>query len=134
MFCRNCGNEIDENAAVCVKCGFEKGTGNKFCQNCGKEIEPGAAFCVNCGHVIENKIRIDPSLQKSKLTAGLLGLFLGGFGVHNFYLGYNGKGIAQIALTLLSCGPIGIIWGVVEGILIFCGKIDTDANGIPLSE
>ena len=134
MFCKNCGNEIDENAAVCVKCGFEKGTGNKFCQNCGKEIEPGAAFCVNCGHVIENKVQIDLSLQKSKLTAGLLGLFLGGFGVHNFYLGYNGKGIAQIALTLLSCGPIGIIWGVVEGILIFCGKIDTDANGIPLSE
>lgn len=134
MFCRNCGNEIDENAAVCVKCGFEKGTGNKFCQNCGKEIEPGAAFCVNCGHVIENKVRIDPSLQKSKLTAGLLGLFLGGLGVHNFYLGYNGKGIAQIALSFLSCGAIGWAWGIIEGILIFCGKIDTDANGIPLSE
>ena len=73
-------------------------------------------------------------MQKSKLTAGLLGIFLGGFGFHNFYLGYNGKGIAQIALTLLSCGSIGTIWGVIEGILILCGKIDTDANGIPLSE
>ena len=124
---------MDPNAAVCVKCGFEKGTGNKFCQNCGKAIEPGAAFCVNCGYSAVNSIKIDPSLQKSKLAAGLLGIFLGGFGIHNFYLGYTGKAIGQLVLTLLSCG-IGSIWGFIEGILILCGKIDRDANGFPLSE
>lgn len=133
MFCKNCGMGMDPNAAVCVKCGFEKGTGNKFCQNCGKAIEPGAAFCVNCGYSAVNSIKIDPSLQKSKLAAGLLGIFLGGFGIHNFYLGYTGKAIGQLVLTLLSCG-IGSIWGFIEGILILCGKIDRDANGFPLSE
>ena len=25
MFCRNCGSEMNENAAVCVKCGISKG-------------------------------------------------------------------------------------------------------------
>src|SRR5258707_374960 len=34
-------------------------------------------------------------LRKSKLVAGLLGIFLGGLGVHRFYLGYIGIGIAQ---------------------------------------
>ena len=27
MFCRNCGSEMNENAAVCVKCGISKGEG-----------------------------------------------------------------------------------------------------------
>lgn len=38
MFCKNCGKEIDANAAICVNCGFAKGTGEKFCANCGNEV------------------------------------------------------------------------------------------------
>mgnify|MGYP003413437755 FL=1 len=64
------------------------------------------------------------------MTAGLLGIFLGGWGVHNFYLGNTGKAIAQIVLTF--CFGIGYIWGLIEGIMILCGSIKTDANGIPL--
>ena len=40
--------------------------------------------------------------QKSKIVAGLLGLFLGTLGVHNFYLGYTGKAVAQLLLTLIG--------------------------------
>ena len=29
--------------------------------------------------------------QKSKVAAGLFGIFLGSFGVHNFYLGFTGS-------------------------------------------
>lgn len=68
---------------------------------------------------------------KSKIAAGLLGIFLGGFGIHNFYLGYTGKAVAQIVVTFLTCG-LGSIWGLVEGILILTGSINTDANGVPL--
>ena len=122
MFCKNCGAEIDPNAAICVKCGFQKGKGTKYCQNCGAEVTEGAAACMNCGFALQTAV----SGQKSKLVAGLLGIFLGGLGVHNFYLGYTGKAIAQI---LLSCIGIGEIWGLIEGILILVGKIDKDANG-----
>ncbi len=38
---------------------------------------------------------------KSSTTAGLLGLFLGPLGVHNFYLNQIGKGIAHLILTVL---------------------------------
>lgn len=72
--------------------------------------------------------------QKSKLTAGLLGIFLGGWGVHRFYLGDTKIGVIQIIVTLITCG-IGSVWGLVEGILILCGTyITTDANGNPLGE
>ena len=133
MFCKNCGNEMDQNAAVCVKCGYGKGKGNKFCQNCGSELEPNAQFCVKCGASVAPEQQINPLNQKSKIAAGLLGIFLGGFGIHNFYLGYTGKAIGQLVLTICSCG-IGGIWGFIEGILILCGNINTDANGVPLKD
>jgi TM2 domain-containing membrane protein YozV len=66
-------------------------------------------------------------------VAGLLGIFLGGFGVHRFYLGYVGIGIAQIAVTLVTCG-VGHIWGLIEGILILTGNINRDAQGRSLKE
>ena len=133
MFCKNCGNEMDQNAAVCVKCGYGKGKGNKFCPNCGSELEPNAQFCVKCGASVAPEQQINPLNQKSKIAAGLLGIFLGGFGIHNFYLGYTGKAIGQLVLTICSCG-IGGIWGFIEGILILCGNINTDANGVPLKD
>lgn len=69
--------------------------------------------------------------QKSKMAAGLLGIFLGAWGIHNFYLGFIKKAIIQIVVSLVTCG-IGGIWGFIEGIMILCGKINTDANGNPL--
>jgi TM2 domain-containing membrane protein YozV len=67
------------------------------------------------------------------MAAGLLGIFLGGFGVHRFYLGYVGIGIIQIIVTLLTCG-LGSIWGFIDGILILTGTINQDAQGQPLKE
>ncbi len=70
---------------------------------------------------------------KSRTTAGILGILLGGFGVHSFYLGKTGVGIAQIVVTLATCG-VGSLWGLVEGILILTRSpsYSTDAQGRPL--
>jgi TM2 domain-containing protein len=73
-----------------------------------------------------------PVSDKSKLVAGLLQLFLGTFGIGRFYLGYNGIAIAQLAVSLLTCG-IGAIWPFVDGILILVGKVQ-DPSGRPLRE
>jgi TM2 domain-containing membrane protein YozV len=74
----------------------------------------------------------DPN-AKSKMAAGLLGIFLGGWGVHRFYLGHVGIGIAQIAVTICTCG-VGAIWGLIEGIMVLTGNINTDAEGRPLRD
>ena len=132
MFCRNCGNEIDNLAAVCVKCGVAAGQGTQFCPNCGATTVPGAAVCTQCG-VALTQAATNLADQKSKLTAGLLGIFLGSLGIHNFYLGYTGKAIAQIVLSLCGFG-IGGIWGLIEGIMILCGSINKDAKGNPLKD
>lgn len=125
----------------------------KFCTNCGQQIEEGQTQCMNCGNVIgsgatqssnqqtNNQYNQQvPGGQKSKIAAGVLGILLGCFGVHNFYLGYTGKAVAQLLLTLVGwilcgLGPIAAgIWGLVEGIMILTGSINKDGNGMPLGE
>ena len=74
--------------------------------------------------------------QKSKVAAGILGILLGALGVHNFYLGYTGKGVAQLLISVLSFGflsPVSAIWGLVEGISYLTNDTKTDANGYLLS-
>ncbi|MBL71576.1 MAG: hypothetical protein CMB41_00185 [Euryarchaeota archaeon] len=69
---------------------------------------------------------------KQKLVAFLLAFFLGGFGVHNFYLGKTGMGVAQLILTITVVGAlVSLPWAFVQSIMIIMGKID-DANGNPL--
>lgn len=84
MYCRNCGHEMKEEEQVCLQCGAKKNVGNSYCSNCGEQVDGNASICVHCGTQFEQ-----PQEQKSKLVAGLLGIFLGGFGIHNFYLGYS---------------------------------------------
>ena len=88
-------------------------------------------------NVYQNPTAYGQVSYKSKTTAGVLGILLGSLGVHNFYLGYTGKGVAQLLLTVCTCGMgavISEIWGFVEGIMILTGSINTDGRGLPLKD
>ena len=71
---------------------------------------------------------------KQLLIGILLALFLGVFGAHNFYLGHNGRGIAQLLITVLTLGLGSIvtgIWALIELIMMATGSLH-DADGRPL--
>ena len=133
MFCKNCGSEIDPNAAVCVKCGFQKGTGNKYCPNCGVEVAEGQAVCVNCGVALKPVVAANGE-QKSKLVAVLLALFLGGIGVHDFYLGYTKYGVIKIILAVCTCGIGSSIWAIIDLVRLLTDSLNVDANGVELKK
>ena len=100
----------------------------KKCPSCGASIDLIATECKYCGEAIvveapqyqasqappvysSNGV---PIASKSKITAGLLGIFLGGIGAHKFYLGKIGMGI----LYLVFCWTyIPVIVGFIEGII-----------------
>lgn len=131
MYCKNCGAQMDSNAAICVQCGFAKGTGKKFCQNCGKEVAEGAAVCIACGCALATPVA--GGEQKSKLVAVLLAFFIGSIGIHDFYLGYTKNGIIKIILTCCT-GVGGSIWALIDFIRLLTGSLNTDANGVPLKK
>jgi TM2 domain-containing membrane protein YozV len=106
------------------------------CRSCGVNIGENVSYCPSCG--VRTGIGATPSYvnsdAKSRMVAALLALFLGGLGIHNFYLGYTGKAIAQLLLSVLGwlilVGPfISGIWAFIEAIQLFSGSITVDSNG-----
>ena len=129
MYCKNCGKPMDDVAAVCVNCGAPKMAGNNFCPNCGAQTAPGAAFCLSCG------VALNPQAAAAA-TGGLLAIFLGSLGIHNFYLGYNQRGVIQLLISILLswtfiAPTIVWVWAIIEAVKIFQGTLP-DANGNPL--
>lgn len=100
----------------------------KFCPNCGKEVNENAVMCVSCGCSLEkNNASVNTASgvsPKSRLVAFLLCTFLGGLGIHRFYVGKAGTGV----LWLLTAGCFGI-GAFVDWIVILCGTFK-DKDGL----
>lgn len=147
MYCRNCGRKIEDGFEYCDECEkklnevkeekkeevVEVVENNN--NNTSEESKETEVKSENTTNTTSNNA-VNPQ-AKSKVAAGIFAIVLGAFGVHNFYLGFNGKAVAQLLITVLSCGilsPISALWGVIEGILILTGSQNTDADGVELKE
>ncbi|WP_027849784.1 TM2 domain-containing protein [Marinospirillum minutulum] len=76
-----------------------KGADEKFCSDCGETIKAKAEICPKCGvrqSAVPGSLTATAPNGKSKVAAALLAFFLGGFGVHKFYLGQVGLGILYL--------------------------------------
>lgn len=123
------------------------------CPDCGHMVSTAAAACPSCGRpftqaALPNTLQLAPTPvqhvpavfvtpvyqpalvapPKSRGIYIVLALFLGGLGIHNFYAGYNGRGAAQLVITLVTGLSGGIflvaIWSFIE-----CFVVNTDAYG-----
>lgn len=65
-----------------------------FCPSCGNEVQNNAVVCVKCGCAMNGGAA--GQSDKEWLTTLLLCIFLGGLGVHRFYTGHTGIGIIQL--------------------------------------
>ena len=57
--------------------------------------------------------------------------------IHSFYLGNTSRGLMQLLISFLTCGVGAIvmeIWGILDGIKLLDGRINTDANGVFLKD
>ena len=83
-----------------------------------------------------------PVWHRSRVAAGLLGIFLGAFGLHRMYLGYWRRGLTMLAITViggfftfgLAALAMGL-WGFTEGLLVLSvrrGRFSHDARGAQL--
>ena len=67
---------------------------------------------------------VPTNVNSTKILCGIMGILLGGLGVHRFILGDVSGGIIRIVITLVTCG-LGSIIGLIEGI-IYLTKTDAE--------
>ncbi|WP_048127579.1 TM2 domain-containing protein [Methanosarcina lacustris] len=83
-------------------------TESKFCRECGAEIKENAEICPKCG------VRQKMISSKNKTVAGLLALFLGGIGIHKFYMN---KPLWGLIYILFCWTFIPSIAALIEGLM-----------------
>lgn len=116
MFCTQCGTNISDHAQFCGGCGRPQ-TGN------AAAVQPGAPapFGVQrppeqVTYVNTNNTYIQTQAPKSRITAAVLALLLGGIGVHKFYMGKILPGF----LYLVFCWTwIPLVVSFIEAIIYF---------------
>lgn len=132
-FCASCATTIHASAQSCPKCGAAQNVVTaegsttqqpllsemKYCVGCGKQVHKTSKSCPNCGAAISGH---PGGSTKSKTTAILLALFLGGFGAHKFYLNQPGLGVLYL---LFFWTWIPAIVALIE-IFIYASMSQTD--------
>jgi TM2 domain-containing membrane protein YozV len=72
--------------------------------------------------------RLDLSLARKKVPAGVLGILLGSLGIHKFVLGYTKQGVIMLLVSVLTLGfaaPLMGLIGLIEGI-VYLTKSDEE--------
>ena len=78
----------------------------KYCAQCGAQLVDEAVVCPKCGCAVAPVKTVDPNASpKSRLITLLLCIFVGGLGIHRFYVGKIGTGV----LWLLTAGCFGTL-------------------------
>jgi TM2 domain-containing membrane protein YozV len=138
MKCPKCGRETQDKTKFCGWCGANMS--NPF-QSKEKPIEPEVMDAKDVKSQSTNPTNNPAGANepKAKLVAGLLALFLGGLGIHNFYLGFTQRGLYQLLLStvgsIVLVGPIfAWVWAFIEAIQIFTGELKFDASGNKLKD
>jgi TM2 domain-containing membrane protein YozV len=89
-------------------------TQSKFCSACGNSVVATATICPRCGSLIAGS---GMQGQVSRLVYILLAIFLGGFGIHNFYAGRVGIGVTQLLITLICVPFLIMLSAITMGLL-----------------
>ncbi len=98
--------------------GYQQGWGQPAYGGYG--AHPGAPYGIHPGTGL-------PYSDKSKLVAGLLQILIP-LGIGRFYMGQTGLGVAQLVVTVVTCG-IGALWPFVDGIVILVSDAPKDSDG-----
>jgi TM2 domain-containing membrane protein YozV len=141
VYCSRCGNPVPAGATYCEICGLAVPSPKKAEVQVGQPIPPSTLRGTESTLVKSQPssssapFGIEPTTglpysSRSKVAAGLLQIFLGGLGIGRFYTGHVGIAIAQIVVTLITCG-LGAIWPLIDGIMMLVGN-PKDADGRPM--
>ena len=133
MYCKQCGEMLNENQDVCLKCGVPVGAGKGFCPNCGNAVADEAVVCVKCGIFLNTnksepfKAHMDGIKKRSIAKALILSLIT--CGIYSIYWfvcltnemnqasgrEYDTRGGMAFFLSIITCGIYSYFWAYKIG-------------------
>ena len=128
--CPMCGEKINAVAKKCRYCGEILDPALRMIMDMEKKSAPKVNVVVGQGVNADNSTPC-VSCPKERITYILLGIFLGGLGIHNFYAGYSGRGISQLLISLLIGWLVLPLVAVWIWVIIEVCTVDKDADGNP---
>ena len=69
MYCRTCGNKMNDNAEICVKCGVRRFVGYDYCQICGSKTSENMKTCPKCKAVLKSSMSTN-QMKKTAISKG----------------------------------------------------------------
>ena len=119
MKCEYCDNEVPPGSVRCPSCGAAVKAGPVPQAPAAPAVPAGGVYvAAQPAPAVNVVLNLPP---KSRATYVVLAIFFGGLGIHNFYAGYAGRGVAQLLLSLIfgsfTCGIVSLIvwlWAIIE--------------------
>lgn len=117
------------------------------CAKCREQLDVPSSLagstiaCPTCGNINHVPAHAHPTYAQVAVSAAavpacsrtvyiLLGLFLGGLGIHNFVAGYTTRGLAQLLITILLFWLIIPLIAVAIWVIIDICTVTHDAKGV----
>lgn len=104
-----------------------------YCQHCGEEIDDQAIICVKCGVLVTGRSlnrQEGATVSDEWLITLVLCFFLGCFGMHNFYTRNTTTGIVQLVLGVCTCCIVSEVWSIVDFLRILNGTFTTGEGDV----
>ena len=123
MYCRTCGNKMNDNAEICVKCGVKRNVGTDYCQVCGARTTASMTNCKKCGAKLMRAMSSTQvkkkAVSKGKKTLGtvllVIGIILLIVMVANIGVGLTSRSDYTAFNHLGAAGRCAIIGGLFTG-------------------
>lgn len=122
MYCRECGNSINEKAEICTNCGVRPLNGDNYCQSCGEETKKEQEFCIKCGaKLIRKKQAVPGSNDNPSILLNLVACCFPIVGLVLYFVWRDDKprSAKSVCIWAVVGFSIGLIFYIFAAILGF---------------